>query len=139
MDKSLFYFKKTFFIFQNIIKQKGLFFLIGLHFYYFKLRKSTFFHIGKQEFIPCLIGFFSNFLYSENYKHVPDLILLFNLEQNIGFLKEFKRVGIPTISLIDSESPISLTEYPICLNTKSYFINMFFLITYSKIILVTKL
>ena len=139
MDKSLFYFKKTFFIFQNIIKQKGLFFLIGLHFYYFKLRKSTFFHIGEQISAPCSIGFFSNFIYNPNYQYVPDLILLFNLEQNIGFLKEFKRIGIPTISLIDSDSPISLAEYPICLNTKSYFINMFFLITYSKIILINKL
>lgn len=138
MDKILFYIKKTFLILQNIIKQKGLLFFIGSYFSYFKQSKSILRFIKQQSLVIHSNGFFSNYLYQKIFKHIPDLLLIFKYHKSYIFLKELKYLGIPTIGLINSSTINSLVEYPICLNTFSYFIHFFLLITYSKLILLNR-
>jgi hypothetical protein len=139
MDKILLFFKKSFLIFENIIKKKGTFFFIGLHFCYFKQSKSIFFYLREKCLIKHFNGLFSNFLYKYIFiKNVPDLILFFNSDKNISFLKEIKKIGIPSIGTTEYLNTSLLLEYYLCCNFKSYFINFFFLNSYSKLIYLNK-
>lgn len=139
MDKILVFLKKSFSIFESIIKEKGLFLFIGVHFCYFKESKSVFFHLREKCLISYLNGFFSNFLYQYVFmSSFPDLILFFNSHRNSVFLKEIKTLGIPSIGSANLLSFTSLIEYPLFFNFQSYFINFFFLNIYSKLIFLNK-
>ena len=139
MDKILVFLKKSFLIFESIIKEKGLFLFIGVHFCYFKESKSIFFYLREKCLISYLNGFFSNFLYRHIFmRSFPDLILFFNSHRNNVFLKEIKTLGIPSIGSSDISTFTSLIEYPLFFNFQSYFINFFFLNIYSKLIFLNK-
>jgi len=140
MDKILVFLKKSFLIFESIIKEKGLFLFIGVHFCYFKESKSIFFYLREKCLISYLNGFFSNFLYRYVFmRSFPDLILFFNSHRNSVFLKEIKTLGIPSIGSSNLLTLTSLIEYPLFFNFQSYFINFFFLNIYSKLIFLNKI
>ena len=133
------FFKKSFLMFENVIKEKGLFFFIGIHFCYFKESKSIFFHLREKCMISYLNGFFSNFLYKYVFiDTLPDLVLFFNSHKNSTFLREIKQIGIPSVGSTNISTLVSSTEYPLCFNFQSYFINFFFLNVYSKLIFLNK-
>jgi hypothetical protein len=139
MDKVIIFLKKSFTVFENVIKEKGLFLFIGIHFCYFKESKSIFFYIREKCLISYFNGFFSNFLYHYVFmRSLPDLILFFNSNKNNIFLKEIKQLGIPCIGTTNILKFVPLIEYPLCFNFQSYFINFFFLKIYSKLIFIHK-
>jgi ribosomal protein S2 len=131
--------KKSFPLFEVIIKKKGFTLLIGVYFYYFKHNKLMGFHLREKCLINCLLGFFSNFLNRYNSLNAfPDLIIFFNSYQNTIFLKELRRLGIPVIGFINSKVLIGILEYPLFCNDQSYFTSFLFLKIYSKLIISNK-
>ena len=90
------------------------------------------------NFTELFSGSFSNFLYKNSEKYKPDLIFTINSNQQFIFLKEIKKLSIPSIGVTDNKTIFTFIEYPIYLNVNSYSLTYFLLHLYSKLILITK-
>lgn len=115
--------KKTFIILQNVIKNNGVIFLTTSYFYYFKSIFNFSFSIKEFVLKNYREGFLSNYLCSYNFKAVPDLILIFNSQNNLNLFKEIKFIGIPSIGISNSLLSSYYFEYFIFLANDNYFVN----------------
>lgn len=139
LDRNISNLKKTFFIFQNVFKNKGTIFLTTSYFYYFKNIFNLSFLIKEFVVSNYYEGFLSNYLYYNNFKIIPDLILILNSKNNQNLFKEIKYLGIPSIGINNSLLPSHGYEYFIYLNHNSYFINFLIFKIYSHHIKIIKL
>ena len=137
-DKSFFYLKKTFFLFQSIIKSYGSVLFFSPNGYYFKRMQLNSFNIRELTVFNISKACFSNHLYRD-FSCLPDLIIIFNSMKHYLFLKQLKKLGILTIVTIEDMLAIPLIEYPILLGSFSYFINYFMLNIYSRLVQLTKI
>jgi hypothetical protein len=115
--------KKTLILLQNVIKSNGVIFLTTSYFYYFKSVFNFSFSIKEFVLKSYREGFLSNYLSSKNFKAVPDLILIFNSQNNLNLFKEIKYLGVPSIGVSSSLLSYHYFEYFIFLANNNYFIN----------------
>lgn len=139
LDQNISNLKKTFLLFQNVFKNKGTIFITTSYYYYFK----SIFNLSYlfKEFILNNYheGFLSNYLYHNNFKMIPDLILILNSKNNQSLFKEIKHLGIPSIGISNSLVSYHAYEYFIYLNHNSYFINYLIFKIYSHHLKIIKL
>lgn len=133
-DRNLINLKKILIVIRNVINTSGFILFISSYFYYFKRVKLLCFSIKEYFLNNYICGYLSNYLYTNNFKSVPDLVLVFNFKRNIDLLKEIKTMGIPSAGIIDNSSLPSIIEYPIYLNQNSYFVSYLLLRLYSRYI-----
>lgn len=57
--------------------------------------------------------FFERFNSILKFDKQPNLIIVFNYTKNINILKEAHKIGIPTISIINSQDNLQFVDYPI--------------------------
>lgn len=138
ITKILFQLKKTIYLIQKIAQLWGKIIFLSNEFVYFKHSKSLFSIMLELNFTELFSGSFSNFLYRNSEKYKPDLIFTINSNQQLIFLKETKKLSIPTIGFTTNKTIFTVIEYPIYLDIDSYFLNYFLLQLYSKLIVATK-
>ena len=139
LDKNISNLKKTFILFQNIIKNNGTLLLTTSYFYYFKNIFNLSFFIKEFVLNNYREGYLSNYLYSINFKIIPDLILILNSKNNQNLFKEIKFIGIPSVGINSLLLSSCYFEYFIYLNHNSYFINLLIFKIYSHHIRILKL
>ena len=126
MDKSIYYLKKTLFLFNGITRERGSILFFSPNAYYFNNIKKEGKVIRENNLLEVSKGIFSNHL-NNQYSTFPDIVLIFDFNNNYSYIKELKILGIPIVGVIEKSSIVSLIEYPIILNIFSYFTNFFLL------------
>lgn len=123
LDRNIPNLKKTFILLDNVINNNGILFLTTSYFYYFKNIFNLSFSVKEFVLNNYCEGFLSNYLCTKNCKVVPDLILIFNSQNNLNLFKEIKLLGIPSIGISNSFLSYHYFEYFIFLANDNYFIN----------------
>jgi len=136
INKSIHYLKKTFILFQTIISKLGSILFFSQNGYYFKGLEQKGFILREFKFSNITKGFFSNNLNS--IKLLPDIVLTFDCSEYHSFLKELYSLNIPIVGSIEKWAVTNYIEYPLFLNSFSYYTYFFILNLYSKLVLLNK-
>jgi hypothetical protein len=138
MEKSLFFLKQSLVLVRKTLIQSGSIVMFAPNGYYFKNTNSKNFLLRKSSILEIKKGIFSNHIYAKYKTVLPNIAVIFNINKHYSFIKELKALGVPIIGILEKSDIFLFIEYPIFLNSFSYFLNYYILALYSQICLISK-